>query len=140
MIGGEPIETLFESKTSLLAIPGAKHFTRAASLPVFVLNADGNVSRLVVLVVENGPLITRVPRRRLKSGRGDGEMELGGVSFQPGITVFAGGASLETSFINETVLKVKIPRSLTQNAGSILLQARNPDGGRSNMVTIKVVE
>jgi hypothetical protein len=89
--------------------------------------------------VENGPLITRLSKSRIKAGRGEVQITIGGVSFSRGVTLFVNDAEVETRFVNEAEFIGVIPAQLTSTAGKLTLQARNPNGGRSNLVTVRVV-
>ncbi|HZM90726.1 MAG TPA: lamin tail domain-containing protein [Blastocatellia bacterium] len=137
-IQGEPVETRFVSSTSLMAtLPGAL-FGKAAELPLSVLNTDGNISNIAILTVENGPLITRLSRGRIRAGSGVFELTVGGVAFKPGVILFANDTALSTTFVNDSTLTARIPADLTSQPGVLTLQARHPDGGRSNIVKLKV--
>ena len=137
-VHGQAIETRFVSSTSLVAIVPGAQFVRAAELPLSVLNVDGNQSNVITLTVENGPLITRLSRDKIKAGRGAFELTVGGVAFKPGIILFANGVAVGTTFMDESAFTARIPAELTSQSGVINLQARNPDGGRSNTAKLKV--
>jgi hypothetical protein len=140
LIRDEAVETVFINARLLHARPAARFFTRAASLEIRALNADGNRSNALTLEVENGPLITRLSRSKVRAGKGAFEISIGGVAFKPGAKIFVDDAAIETSFVSETELRARIPAELTAAPGHLTLQVRNPDGGRSNKVTVKVVE
>jgi hypothetical protein len=140
LVQGAAVNTRFVSSTSLVAtLPGA-FFGKAATLTVVIINADGNQSNALTLTVENGPLITRLSRSKIKVGAGVFELIVGGVAFKPGIVLFANEVPLSTSYIGETSFTARIPAELTNQPGALTLQARDPDGGRSNTVKFKVVE
>jgi hypothetical protein len=105
---------------------------------LLVLNADGNQSNSVLLTVENGPLITRLSRGKIKAGSGEFELTVGGVAFKQGVILFADGLVLNTTFVNEGLLTARLPGELTAQAGVVTLQARNMDGGRSNTAKLRV--
>ncbi|HKY05233.1 MAG TPA: IPT/TIG domain-containing protein [Blastocatellia bacterium] len=113
--------------------------TRAAALEIRVRNGDGNLSDGLLLTVENGPLITRVPRSRIRAGRGDVRLEVSGVGFKPGVRLFVGDTAVATVFVSETRLSAVLAAELTARPGALVIQARNLDGGRSNKITIRVV-
>ena len=115
-------------------------FERAATFEVQIVNADGNRSNTVTLKVENGPLITRLSPRRIRAGKGEIEVSFGGVSFKPGVTLYVGERAVPTTFISDTAFTARIPEDAARSAGSLVVQARHGDGGRSNRVSIKVVE
>ena len=140
LIADEAVETIFISASLLRARPPARFFTRAARFEIRALNADNNRSNALTLEVENGPLITRLSRSKVRAGKGTLEVIAGGVSFKPGAKIFVDDAAVETNFVSETELRARIPAELTAAPGHLTLQARNPDGGRSNKVTVKVVE
>lgn len=140
MISDEAIETTFISKSSLVARAPAKFFKAAGALKVLVTNEDGNQSNALTLAVENGPLITRLPRKRIKAGAGAVELTIGGVAFKPEIVLFVNETAVATTFASDTSFIARIPAGITSRPGNLTLQARNADGGRSNKVTLKIVE
>jgi lamin tail-like protein len=140
VIGSEKIETSFVSKSELRATVPDHFFSAAAEFAITLLNADGNSSNALRLRVVNGPLITRLSRKRLRVGSGDVEIGLGGVAFKPDVIIFSGDTPLSTRFESETAIKVRIPGDLTSQPGELTLQARQSDWGRSNRVTVRVVE
>jgi len=139
-VQGTPVITRFVSSTSLVATLPSGFFAKAASLSLVILNADGNQSNALTLTVENGPLITRLSRSKIKAGAGTFELTVGGVAFKPGIVLFAADLPLATTYIGETSFTARIPAELTNQPGVLTLQARDPDGGRSNTVKFKVVQ
>jgi hypothetical protein len=140
LVQGTAVNTRFVSSTSLVATLPSTFFTKAAALTLVVINADGNQSKALTLTVENGPLITRLSRSKVKAGAGVFELTVGGVAFKPGIVLFANDAPLSTSYLGETSFTARIPAELTNQPGVLTLQARDRDGGRSNTVKFKVVE
>jgi hypothetical protein len=140
MVGGERFEAMMDERRALKARLPDRLFERAASLEVRIINADGNRSNAVMLKVENGPLITRMSPRRIKAGRGEIEVRFKGLAFKPGITLFIGERAAPTTFISDTEFTARIPEDGAKSPGVITLQARHRDGGRSNRVSIKVVE
>ena len=140
LLNDEVIETTFIDSNSLRASPPSRFFMRAASIEVRVLNADDNRSNPLTLEVENGPLITRLSRTKMRAGRGAVDISIGGVAFKPGVTIAVGEALVETRFNSESEIEARIPAELISAPGRLTLQARNPDGGRSNKVTIRVIE
>jgi IPT/TIG domain len=139
-IQGAAVNTTFVSSTTLVAVAPAALFTKAAELSLQVLNADGNQSNAITLKVENGPLITRLSRGKVRAGVGAYELTVGGVAFKPGVVLYANGIALNTTFISDASFTARIPAEMTAQPGVISLQARDPDGGRSNTVTLKVRE
>jgi lamin tail-like protein/IPT/TIG domain-containing protein len=139
-VRGEAIQTRFITRTALAATLPKKFFTRATILDVRVLNADGNRSNAARLTVENGPLITRLSRSQIKAGAGPVELTVGGLAFKPGVVLFVNETAVATAFVSETLFMAQIPAELTASPGTITLQARNPDQGRSNKATITVVQ
>jgi hypothetical protein len=135
-----PVETRFVSSNKLVAIVPNTLFERAAELSVLVLNADGNSSNALTLTVENGPLITRLSRGKVRAGRGAIDLTIGGVAFKPGVILVANDIALSTTFIDEGALTAHVPANLTDEPGVLTLQARNPNGGRSNMVKFKIIQ
>jgi len=116
-----------------------KFLSTAAVVDVRVRNEDGNESNSLLFRVKNGPLITRKSRTHLKSGRGPTELKIGGVSFEQGVLLFVNEAAVDTRFLSDSELIATIPAGLTQAVGTLTLQARNLNGGRSNTVMIRVV-
>ena len=137
-VQGHSAETRFLSSTLLEATVLSTLFARAAELPVQVLNDDGNESNAVVLKVENGPLITRLSRGKVKAGGGAVELTIEGVAFKPGVIPFANGVALSTRFVDETTIIARIPAEMTNVPVVLMLQARNPDGGRSNIARLRI--
>jgi len=138
MIEGTQIETRFDSATDLIVILPARFFTRAADLSLLVVNEDTNQSNRLIFNVENGPLITRLSRSKIRSGAGSFEIVVSGVAFNPEVILYANNVALLTSYINDGSFSARIPGEMTTQPGVLLLQARNPDGGRSNIVSFKV--
>jgi len=128
------------SSTSLVAVVPGTLFTRAAELSLLVQNTDGNRSNSLTLKVENGPLITRLSKKKIRIGSGTQELTLGGVAFKPGIVLFVNDVAVSTSFVSEIEFTARIPAEMTSQPGTLNLQARHPDGGRSNIVKVKVVQ
>ena len=139
-IKGETVETRFVSSAAIEAVVPDRFFNRAAELDVQVTNADGNNSNGLTLSVENGPLITRLSRKKIKAGIGDFVVTISGVAFKPGIVLLVNDEPVATSFDGESSLTARIPASMTGQIASLTLQARNQDGGRSNKARLKVVD
>jgi hypothetical protein len=137
-IGGTAVETKFTSVNLLRAIVPSVMFSRAANLPVAVHNADGNDSNVLKLSVDNGPLITRLSPNKVRSGSESFDLSVGGVAFKPGVVLFANEIALETLFVSEISLRTRIPAEMLREPGVVNLQARNPDGGKSNAMKLKV--
>ena len=137
-VQGQTVETRFVTSAALVAVVPAAFFARAAELPLVVVNADGNRSNSIILTVQNGPLITRLSRRKIRAGDGEIELTVGGVAFQQGVVLFVNDIVVSSMFANAASLTVRIPAEMTSRAGVLTLQARNPDGGRSNRVTVVV--
>ena len=140
MISSEAIETMFVSKTLLIARAPAKFFKAAGVLETRVMNEDGNPSNALMLSVENGPLITRLSRKRIKAGAGAVELTIGGVAFKSEIVLFVNDIPVATTFASDTSFTARIPAEMTSKPGSLTLQARHADGGRSNKLSLKIVE
>ena len=138
-IAGEAVETRFVSPTLLEVIAQEKFFKVAAELELRVVNADGNKSNLLTLSVENGPLITRLSRKKIKAGKGTAEITISGVAFKPDIVLFVNDTAVFTSFVSDSSLNAIIPGAISSQPASLALQVRHPNGGRSNKVTLKVV-
>ncbi|MEK6409236.1 MAG: lamin tail domain-containing protein [Acidobacteriota bacterium] len=138
LIQGEAVETRFVSSTALVAIAPSSFFARAAELPLVVVNADGNRSNSLTLTVENGPLITRLSKGKVKAGRGIFELTVGGVAFKPGVVLFVNDIAVSTTFASDASFTARIPAEMTSQPGVLILQARHPDGGRSNTAKLKV--
>ncbi len=139
MIDRETLPPAAVERDRLTFVLPERFSTRAAGLEIRVQNGDGNISDKLLLAVENGPLITRVPRFRIKAGRGDVKIDIGGVGFKPGVRLFVGDRAIATVFVSETQLAAELPAELTARPGALVIQARNLDGGRSNKITVRVV-
>ncbi|HEY3135442.1 MAG TPA: lamin tail domain-containing protein, partial [Blastocatellia bacterium] len=140
VIQGVAVETRFGSSTALVAILPNNFFVRAAELSLSVVNADGNQSNALTLTVENGPLITRLSHAKVKVGTGALELTLGGVAFKQGVILFVNDVAVSTTYLSDSSLSARIPAEMMSQPGELTLQARHPDGGRSNTVKLKVVE
>ncbi|MEK6299387.1 MAG: lamin tail domain-containing protein [Acidobacteriota bacterium] len=138
-IKGEAVETRFVSSSMLEIVAPDKFFKVAAELEVRVTNADGSKSNPLTLSVENGPLITRLSRKKVKAGKGEAQITISGVAFKSDVLLFVGDTPVPTTFVSDASLTARIPASMTNQPGSLSLQARHADGGRSNKVTLKVV-
>lgn len=139
-IKGEPVETRFVSSTLLEAIAPERFFKVAGELELRAINADGNRSNLIILSVGNGPLITRLSRKRIKAGNGEAEITIGGVGFQPDVVLLVNDSPVTTRFVSDSSFAVRVPAAMTSQPGKLTLQARNADGGRSNTATLKIVD
>lgn len=137
---GELVEARFVSSTLLEAVAPERFFKVAAELELQAINADGNLSNLMTLSVANGPLITRLSRKRTKAGSGDAEITIGGVAFQRDVVLLVNDTPVTTSFISHVSFVARIPAGMTSHPGKLTLQARNSDGGRSNKVALKIVD
>jgi IPT/TIG domain-containing protein len=138
-VSSQSAPTSFIASDSLTASLPDALFLNASKLTLSVVNADGNRSNQVDLTVQNGPLITRLSRSKLKAGRGDVELTVGGVGFRNGVTLYVDGNPVSTRFVDESSIVVVIPAALTGTPGRLALQARNPDGGRSNTASLKII-
>jgi hypothetical protein len=139
-IEDEPVETRFVSSRLLETVAPEKFFKVAAELKLQAINGDGNLSNLMTLSVGNGPLITRLSRKRIKAGSGDAEITIGGVAFQPGVVLLVNDSPVTSSFVSESSFVARVPSLMSSQPGKLTLQARNADGGRSNKATLKIVE
>ncbi|HSE98805.1 MAG TPA: hypothetical protein VLD57_11125, partial [Blastocatellia bacterium] len=140
IVAGEAVETRFIARGLLAATLPDRHFNRAARLEVQVTNADEMRSNTVMLLVENGPLITRLSRKSIKAGSGAVELEIGGLVFRPGVVLFTDDLPVATTFVSETSIRALIEAEMIARPGTLTIQARNSDGGRSNKAIIRVVE
>ncbi len=138
LVQGIAVETRFVSSAALVAIAPKTLFVRAAELALSVVNADGNASAAIALIVEKGPLITRLSRGKIKAGGGILDLTVGGVAFKSGVILFANDIALSTTFVGESALTARVPLEMTSQPGVLTLQARHPDGGRSNTAKLKV--
>src|SRR5207237_436329 len=102
MIGGQTLTTEFVSKSTLNATLPASLFTKVGTINVQVKNVDGNLSNILIIAVDYGPLVTRLSPRRLHAGSGEVELTVGGVAFKPGITLFVNDAAVPTTFVSDT--------------------------------------
>ena len=139
-IQGTAVNTTFVSSTTLVAVIPATFFTKAADLSLVVLNPDGNQSNATTLTVENGPLITKLSRNKIRAGIGAFDLTVGGVAFKPGVVLYANETALSTTFVSDASFTARIPAEMTMQPGLLTLQARHPDGGRSNTVKLKVIQ
>jgi hypothetical protein len=139
-INGELIATNSVSSSALVAVAPEKFFKSAAELEVRVKNADENISNALMLSVGNGPLITRLSRKKIKAGSGDFDLTISGVAFKTGIVLLVNDTAVPTRFSSDSLLNARIPGSITGRKATLTLQARNQDGGRSNKATLKVVD
>jgi hypothetical protein len=140
MVAGEPVATTFITRGLLEAIVPARFFERAALLEVRVTNADEMRSNSITLVVKNGPLITRLSPNTIKAGGGAVDITIGGLSFGREVRLFVDDIPVSTGFVSDTSITARLAPEMTAIAGTLTLQVRNADGGRSNKATIKVVE
>lgn len=143
MLGNEKLATRvlnnLNAPLALAATAPAKFFTIATELELRVLNADTNLSNALRLRVENGPLITRLSRAKIKAGGGATEITLHGVAFAPDITLFVNDAPVPTRFLSDTSFTAQLPAALTAMPTQLTLQARHANGGRSNRLLLRVV-
>jgi hypothetical protein len=140
LINGEAVFTVFNSPNWVAAMLPAKYFNQAAALEARVMNEDDNLSNGLSLEVENGPLITRLSRSRIKAGRGDVELTVRGVAFKPDVVLFVNEHAVASVYVSETEFTARIPARLTAALGVLMVQARHADGGRSNKTQIRIFE
>jgi hypothetical protein len=140
LINNEKIATQFTSPASLVTVVPAKFFTASGELEIKVINADETQSNIVKLKIENGPLITRVSRQKLKARSEAIQIKISGVAFKSNVVLFVNNRAVPTTFTSEAEFNVTIPAELTNTVGVLELQARHADGGRSNKVKVKVVD
>ncbi len=138
-VAGERVSAAFVSRQQLQALLPNTFFARAAVLEIRVRNEDGNLSNSVKLTIENGPLITRLSRKRLKAGSGDALMTIGGVAFKAGIVLWVNDAPVPTEWVSATEIRARLPATLTGEPHTLTLQAISADGGRSNRAIVKVI-
>lgn len=138
-VQGTSLSATFVSSTGLIVVVPATLFTKAAELSLVVVNADGNQSNAMTLTVENGPLITKLSRGKVRAGIGAFDLTVGGVAFKPGVILYANETALSTTFVSDASFTARIPAEMTAQPGQLTLQARHPDGGRSNTVKLKVI-
>ena len=55
-----------------------------------------------------------------------------------GVILFANDIALSTTFVSDSSFNARIPAEMTNQPVVLTLQARHPDGGRSNTVKLKV--
>jgi hypothetical protein len=137
-VNDRTVESTVVDSTTLQARLSDSFFQTAAELKVRVLNADGNRSNHETIQVSNGPLITRLSNSHLREGSGPTRLIVQGIAFASEALIEVNGVPAPTEFVSETELGVRIGEELTAVAGTLLLQVRNPDGGRSNEVRIRV--
>ena len=139
--GDAEVETAYlkseGSMASLRAVLPARHFAQPGSINLVVLNADGNRSNPISLIVGNGPLITRLSRSRIGAGVAL-DLLVGGVAFRKGAVLFVNETPVATRFISETEVQANIPAELSRGVSVLTLQLHGADGGRSNRVDIIV--
>jgi hypothetical protein len=140
MVAGEPVATTFITRGLLGAIVPDRFFERAARLEVRVTNADEMWSNSITLEVENGPLITRLSPNAIKAGAGAVAITIGGLSFGREVTLFVDDIPVSTGFVSDTSITARLAPEMTAIAGTLTLQVRNANGGRSNKTTIRIVE
>jgi hypothetical protein len=144
VIGGVTIEASLVSGASstvtLRIILPSEYFLTARQLELRVRNADGNLSNGVFLKIENGPLLTKLQRTKIKVGSGTIQLRIGGIAFSPSMALFVDEVSVPTQFISDTELVVTIAGELTMSPRKLTLQLRSQDGGRSNKANLKIVE
>jgi hypothetical protein len=137
-VNGEAAQTRFVSTSLLVGTLAGKFFSKSATLEIKVVNEDGNSSNGEALTVENGPLITHLSRNRVKPGRSPVELTIEGVAFKEGVLLFVNEAAVPTRFVDETEIAATIPAELVAAPGLLVLQARHPNGARSNRVNLRV--
>ncbi len=136
----EKLETRLTAPGLLTVIAPAKLFTVTGEFDIKVINADEMQSNVAKLTVENGPLITRLARKKIQMGSGAVQIKISGVAFKPDVVVYINNRAVQTRFSSDAELVATIPAELTGAVGRLELQARHADGGRSNKVELKVIE
>jgi Lamin Tail Domain/IPT/TIG domain len=139
MAAGQRVDTRVADSAHCTAVLPTSLFVRPGVVMLVLENGDGNTSNRVRLLVENGPLITRLLPRRIRAGRGEVEFTIGGLAFDPQLVIYASDVALETIVTSETRLTCVMPAALTGSPGEIVLQGRAANGGRSNHAVVKVV-
>lgn len=137
---GVPLPTTFVSSSQLSAQMPESAVARAGSLAISVENPDGGISSDFPLSISAQPLITRLSASSLSVGNSPVKLQLLGLTFQRGASVFVNDAPAETVYRRSTRVDVTIPGSLRGGPATLRLRVVNPDGGRSNVATIEVRE
>lgn len=138
-INGEGASSSALSPTSLTFVMPASFCAKAGIVTLKIINEDGNESNARALAVQNGPLITRLGRKKIRAGRGEVQLTVGGVQFKEGGVLFVNDVAVATRFVSDVELDATIPAEFTASPATLTLQVRNPDGGRSNKANLRVV-
>jgi hypothetical protein len=139
-----PLVSKFNSSTSLTAQIPAELMTRVGLQAITVQNNDGAVSNEIALrVVADPPFINTVEPDSAIEGSDEKVIRLFGEKFKAGARVVAltdlqTGVELETHFISDRHLEVKLNADLLTAARNLLLRVENADFGFSNEALFKV--
>lgn len=97
---------------------------------VVVKNPDGKTSGAMTLTVVNPrPIVSNVSPTSLASGAGDTQVEVTGSNFVSSTFAVVGAQGLATDVLSATQMRVVVPASMLQSAGTLELQAYTPEPG-----------
>jgi hypothetical protein len=78
------------------------------------------------------PFIGPVRPAEVKTSAGVGAIAVTGRHIKPGVTLLADGVAIQTTLTGVYELTGVLPQELIQTARTVLIEALNPDGSRSN--------
>jgi len=84
------------------------------------------------------PFIGAVQPANINTGSGQATLTMLGRHLQPGVTVLANGAPLQTTLSGQFQLSAVLPTGMTASAGTISISVKNADGNISNVEQITV--
>lgn len=135
--GGSDLTATYTSSSQLSAVVPAEMVATARTVPVVVVNPDGEVSNSMDFRVVSLSLTSISPQQAFAGGPAF-TLSLTGTGFIQGATVNFGGSMLGTTYTSASSMSVVVPASAITNVGEVQVSVSNPDGARSNALTFRV--
>ena len=131
--------TAIVSASQLQAGILAADIAKAGTIPVTVLNPDGNLSNAVTFEVRVlSPAVADINPSVATAGAPAFTLTVYGSNFVSGAKVRWNGADRTTTFVSVTQLQASIPAADVATPGMIPVTVLNPDGGSSNAMNFTV--
>jgi hypothetical protein len=135
--GGSDLTATYTSSSQLSAVVPAELVSSARTVPVVVVNPDGEASNSVDFRVVSLSLTSITPQQAFAGGPAF-TLSLAGTGFIEGATVNFGGSVLGITYTSASSISAVVPASAIANTGEVQVSVSNPDGARSNALTFRI--
>ena len=131
--------TTFMSATQLQANILATDIATAGTIPVTVLNPDGNLSNMMNFEIWGpAPAVTGLSPSYATAGGTAFTLRMSGSNFLSGAKVRWNGSDRVTTFVSATQLQANILAADIAAAGTVSVTVLNSDGGLSNAIAFTI--